>query len=113
MSGGARRLPSRAVNARSPARRVNPTAGPVGASDRPIKRSLSIAGHRTSISLEPAFWESLQRAATDQGVSLAALVRQIDEARTAADDGDSGLSSCIRVYLLRRAEAAPVSPTAM
>ena len=98
MSGGARRLPSRAVNARSPARRVNPTAGPVGASDRPIKRSLSIAGHRTSISLEAAFWEALKALARREGRPLAEIITEIDEAR-----GEAGLSSAIRVWLFERA----------
>ena len=71
--------------------------------NRPQKRSLSIAGHRTSISLERAFWDALQAAAAEDGQSLASLVRSIDEGRTIDDRSSSGLSSAIRVYLLRRA----------
>ncbi len=59
------------------------------------KHSLDIAGHRTSISLEDAFWDALRELAVAQGVSLAALVAQIDAAR----DGEN-LSSAIRVFVL-------------
>ncbi|MGB7406092.1 MAG: ribbon-helix-helix domain-containing protein [Pacificimonas sp.] len=61
------------------------------------KYSLTIAGHRTSISLEPIFWNALNDAAAANGVSLAELVAKIDEARTTA------LSSAIRVWLFERA----------
>jgi predicted DNA-binding ribbon-helix-helix protein len=61
------------------------------------KRSLTIAGHRTSISLEPVFWQALQDAARDRRMALAALVAEIDEART------TNLSSAIRVWLFERA----------
>ncbi|MHB9879951.1 ribbon-helix-helix domain-containing protein [Pacificimonas sp. ICDLI1SI03] len=61
------------------------------------KRSLTIAGHRTSISLEPVFWRALQEAARDRRIALAALVAEIDEART------TNLSSAIRVWLFERA----------
>ncbi|MEO0500179.1 MAG: ribbon-helix-helix domain-containing protein [Pseudomonadota bacterium] len=64
------------------------------------KRSLTISGHRTSISLEPEFWAALKRAAAEDEVSLAALVATIDDART------TGLSSAIRVWLLKRAESS-------
>jgi predicted DNA-binding ribbon-helix-helix protein len=63
------------------------------------KQSVTIQGHRTSLSLEPPFWEALQAAAKAEGVSLAALVARIDEARTTA------LSSAIRVWLFERAQA--------
>jgi predicted DNA-binding ribbon-helix-helix protein len=62
------------------------------------KRSLTIAGHRTSSSLEPAFWDGLKAAATARNQSVAALVAEIDEARTTA------LSSAIRVWLYERAQ---------
>ena len=62
---------------------------------RPIKRSFTIEGHRTSISLEAPFWDALQRAAVDQGVSLAQLVTRIDAVRDGA-----GLSSAVRVWIL-------------
>jgi predicted DNA-binding ribbon-helix-helix protein len=60
-----------------------------------VKRSLSVAGHRTSVSLEAAFWERLRREAARRGVSTAALVAEIDAARGAAN-----LSSAIRVFVL-------------
>jgi predicted DNA-binding ribbon-helix-helix protein len=61
------------------------------------KRSLTIAGHRTSISLEPEFWDALHLAAKEDGKSLAALVSGIDQSR-----GSRNLSSAIRVWLLGR-----------
>ncbi|BCW88776.1 hypothetical protein sos41_19180 [Alphaproteobacteria bacterium SO-S41] len=64
-----------------------------------VKRSISIAGHRTSISLEPIFWEVLKEIAKAEKCSLAAIVAQIDEARV---PGDSSLSSAIRVYIVGR-----------
>ena len=68
---------------------------------RPIKRSLTIAGHRTSISLEPAFWDALKTLAAAEGVTVAALVAGIDQARTeAGDHGAGGLSGRLRVHIL-------------
>ncbi|NWG54962.1 MAG: ribbon-helix-helix domain-containing protein [Hydrogenophilaceae bacterium] len=64
-----------------------------------IKRSLSIAGHRTSLALEPEFWAALEEIAAREGVSLAALVARIDAAR----DGDRGLASALRVHALQAA----------
>jgi predicted DNA-binding ribbon-helix-helix protein len=60
-----------------------------------LKRSLAIAGHRTSLSLEPEFWAALNDIAARQGKSLAALVREIDARR-----GRRNLSSAVRVYIL-------------
>lgn len=65
---------------------------------RVIKHSLSIAGHRTSISLEAAFWSELRAIAEARSLSLAALVGEIDATR-----GQANLSSAIRVYVLRAA----------
>ena len=62
---------------------------------RTRKRSLTIAGHRTSVSLEDAFWDALKEVARTDGRSLATLVKEIDEAR-----GEAALSSAIRVFLL-------------
>lgn len=59
------------------------------------KRSLTIAGHRTSISLEAEFWQGLKHIAGEEQRSLAALVAEIDEAR-----GTAGLSSALRLYVL-------------
>jgi predicted DNA-binding ribbon-helix-helix protein len=73
---------------------------------RPLKRSFSLDGHRTSVSLEASFWEALQDVAREQDLSLAALVQRIDHARGKDDtsvtgaDRDIGLSGAIRVYLL-------------
>lgn len=67
-------------------------------SGRPVKRSLSLHGHRTSVSLEEAFWDALREAARAEGVPLNALASRIDGAR-----GDVGLASAIRVWLLARA----------
>ena len=67
---------------------------------RPVKRSFSIDGHRTSISLEAAFWTALKNAAAEDRVTLAALVASIDKGR-----GGSGLSSAVRVWLLERLSA--------
>ena len=50
----------------------------------PVKRSITIAGHETSVSLEPIFWEALESAARDRGLPLSALVAQIDHARITA-----------------------------
>lgn len=65
---------------------------------RPVKRSLTLQGHRTSVSLEEAFWREFRRAAEEEGLALNELAGRIDEAR-----GDVGLASAIRVYLLERA----------
>ena len=62
---------------------------------RPVKRSFSLSGHRTSISLEAAFWDALRAAAAAEGVSLAQLVGRIDLGRGAA-----GLSGAVRVWVL-------------
>jgi predicted DNA-binding ribbon-helix-helix protein len=60
-----------------------------------LKRSLTIAGHRTSISLEPEFWAALSSVATSQSKSVSALVSEIDQQR-----GERNLSSAIRVWIL-------------
>jgi predicted DNA-binding ribbon-helix-helix protein len=64
-----------------------------------LKRSLSIASHRTSISLEPEFWAALKREAEKEGKPLAVLVSEIDRNR-----GGRNLSSAIRVWILKRLE---------
>lgn len=61
------------------------------------KRSLSLAGHRTSVALEPAFWRALEEAASRQGVSLATLVRSIDASRTTPT---LPLASALRLHAL-------------
>lgn len=66
---------------------------------RIVKRSLTIAGHRTSISLEEAFWVALKAVAARRAISLAGLVAEIDGTRQ-----DANLSSAIRVFLLTDAQ---------
>ena len=60
-----------------------------------IKRSITIAGHSTSITLEDEFWQELQNIAASRNQSLAALVHEIDEARTIKN-----LSSALRLFVL-------------
>jgi len=67
----------------------------------PAKRSVSIAGHATSISLEPVFWAALGEAAAEMGLPLSALVARIDAERIEADD-PANLASAIRVWLFER-----------
>ena len=62
-----------------------------------LKRSLTIAGHRTSLSLESEFWTVLRDIAKQERKSLASLVGEIDAAR-----GERNLSSAIRVWILER-----------
>ena len=65
----------------------------------PIKRSVEIAGHKTSISLEPMFWEMLRAAALAEGVPINALVARIDVERMGADV-PPGLASAVRLWLV-------------
>ena len=63
---------------------------------RPVKHSVTLRGHRTSISLEPEFWVAYQAIAKEKGIPINALTAQID-----ADRGlDRGLASAIRVFVL-------------
>jgi predicted DNA-binding ribbon-helix-helix protein len=63
------------------------------------KRSLTIAGHRTSIALEPEFWDGLERLAVSRKLTLATLIETIDREREAPN-----LSSALRVAVLRFAQ---------
>jgi len=67
----------------------------------PVKRSVEIAGHKTSISLEPVFWELLRAAAVEEGLPLNALVARIDAERISAKVAP-GLASAIRIWLAIR-----------
>lgn len=69
----------------------------------PIKRSMMIAGHSTSISLEPIFWEALRASAEAEGLPLNALVARIDAERIEAPDPPN-LASAIRVWLFARSQ---------
>jgi predicted DNA-binding ribbon-helix-helix protein len=70
----------------------------------PVKRSITIAGHPTSISLEPVFWSALEQAARDAELPLSALVARIDAERIALPDPPNH-ASAIRVWLFSRAQA--------
>ncbi len=61
------------------------------------KHSATLHGHRTSFSLEDAFWEELKAISALRGLSLAALISEIDDARLEG----SNLSSALRLYVLR------------
>ena len=61
------------------------------------KRSVNLAGHATSLALEPEFWAVLDAAAAEDGLSLSSLVARIDEAR-----GERPLASACRVFALER-----------
>ncbi len=65
----------------------------------PVKRSVEIAGHKTSISLEPLFWDMLRAAAAREGLAIAALVARIDAERIKSPT-PPGLASAIRVWLV-------------
>lgn len=69
---------------------------------RPLKRSFTIKGHRTSITIEREFWDALRQAAASEQTTLAALVAAIDRERGAA-----GLSSAVRVWLLAYFRSRP------
>jgi predicted DNA-binding ribbon-helix-helix protein len=68
----------------------------------PLKRSVTIAGHQTSISLESAFWDALRAAADEEGLPLNALIARIDVERIATDDPPN-LASALRLWLFKRA----------
>lgn len=63
---------------------------------RPVKRSFTISGHRTSISLEKQFWNALKAIAAEEGASVASLIGRVDKTR-----GEGGLSSAVRVWILQ------------
>ena len=78
-----------------------------------IKRSIVINGHKTSVSLEDAFWTDLKKIAHDRQVTLSELVTKIDGARE-----QSNLSSAIRLFVLhhyedKRMDVAKAHPSAM
>ena len=66
----------------------------------PVKRSITIAGHRTSLSLESEFWEALNSLADARNTSLAGLVAAIDEQR-----GRNNLSSALRIAVLKAVQS--------
>jgi len=64
-----------------------------------LKRSMRIAGHRTSLALEQEFWSALERIARSRGTSLPVLIATIDETR-AKGSPDASLASAVRVFVL-------------
>jgi len=72
----------------------------------PKKRSVLIAGHQTSISLEPMFWNALEMAARERGCPVNALVAQIDAERLHAGQPPN-LTSAIRQWLFERLSGSP------
>jgi predicted DNA-binding ribbon-helix-helix protein len=68
------------------------------------KRSVLIAGHKTSVSLEDAFWQALKRLATARGISLAQLIAEVDRGR------EANLSSTLRVFVLEATDARAKAP---
>ncbi len=70
----------------------------------PVKRSVTIAGHQTSISLEPAFWAALERAAQEHALPLNALIAEIDALRIVAP-APPNLASALRSWLFHHASA--------
>ncbi|WP_071799447.1 ribbon-helix-helix domain-containing protein [Natronohydrobacter thiooxidans] len=69
-------------------------------SGRPVKHSLTLRGHRTSVSLEDLFWREFRRIADERDIALNQLAAEIDAARA-----DIGLASAIRVFVLKDALA--------
>jgi predicted DNA-binding ribbon-helix-helix protein len=71
---------------------------------RPVKRSVTIAGHETSISLEPVFWDALRKVAQEEALPVNALVAQIDVWRI-EQGAVTNLASAIRTWLFQRMAA--------
>lgn len=67
-------------------------------SGRPVKHSLTLKGHRTSVSLEAEFWAAFRQIAVEDGRAINDLAAEIDAARGT----ERGLASAIRVFVLRR-----------
>ncbi|HKK30883.1 MAG TPA: ribbon-helix-helix domain-containing protein [Alphaproteobacteria bacterium] len=65
-------------------------------SDQLRRRSVTIAGHRTSVSLEDPFWDQLKQIAAERGLSVAQVVAEVDKGRT------GNLSSALRVFVLQQ-----------
>ena len=72
---------------------------PPGGFAGPVKRSITIAGHETSITLEPLFWQTLEGAAQARALPLSALVAEIDALRVQASDPPN-LASALRTWAL-------------
>lgn len=78
----------------------------------PIKRSVTLNGHRTSVALEPAFWDALEQLAAARGQSMNALLATVDDARAAvalAGDAAPSLASALRLTALDAALAGEIA----
>ena len=75
---------------------------PPGGFAGPVKRSITIAGHETSITLEPLFWQALEQAARQRSLPLSALVAEIDALRILSDDPPN-LASALRTWAFSEA----------
>ncbi len=73
------------------------------------KRSITLKGHRTSVSLEVEFWNALEMVACTDGKSLPGLIYEIDRARLQKAP-PPGLASALRVYVLSRVLRPPINP---
>ena len=71
------------------------------ATERPVKRSLTLQGHRTSVSLEAPFWQEFRRLAAARGLSVNALAAELDSVRKPP----ASLASAIRLYVLAEVKA--------
>ncbi len=77
------------------------------------RHSVSINGHRTSVSIEDAFWAELKRIARTDGRSIAATIAAVDKARAAEGSNAPNLSSALRLYVLHRLKGShPAQGTA-
>ncbi|MBB6124637.1 ribbon-helix-helix domain-containing protein [Sphingobium subterraneum] len=83
----------------------------------PVKHSVTISGHQTSISLEPLFWAALRRAAQEDGLPVSGLIARIDAERIAGFSGSASkevpaanLASAIRCWLWQRYCGAGILP---
>ncbi|SEK54195.1 Ribbon-helix-helix domain-containing protein [Roseovarius azorensis] len=65
---------------------------------RPVKHSLTLRGHRTSVSLEDEFWQAFREIAREKSMTINVLAAEIDAGRGT----ETGLASAIRLYVLRR-----------
>ncbi|MGX9350363.1 ribbon-helix-helix domain-containing protein [Shimia sp. W99] len=72
-------------------------------SARPVKRSLTLKGHRTSVSLEDDFWRAFRDIAEEKNMPINALAAEIDAER----DLETGLATAIRLYVLAHFRARP------
>lgn len=96
MDRGERSAEDELSDAAGPSRRG--LAAPPGGFVGPVKRSVTIAGHATSISLEPIFWSALEAAAARGALPLSALIAEVDALRIRSE-APPNLASALRTWL--------------